>query len=223
MLGSISNWYASSGLSGALPMRFLPAGEGDTLARLGLRGVGGGEDASSMLLTAGGMLVGLLTPGPGTTGTAIEVCLVKLGSPMSSMLRTGDCAAAGLCARPTLASELAFGRLLPSSRAITSLRSSSKADSRDILSSLVMAGLEFCQLKQDMLLAGVSCMVGWGCSTFVFANVFWETKQSLERAIFVFNRRSGEETVDAWNADGDVWGVLAIAPAGGGGGLAAKD
>ena len=112
-------------------------GDGEAVSRLGFRGGGGGELGSSILRTLldpeGNLgVVGLVIPTP---VPAIEAWRGTGAAPMSSMLRTGDCAAAGLCAR-ALGLPILLGRgagVLPSSRAITSLRSSSRADSRDIV------------------------------------------------------------------------------------------
>lgn len=82
---------------------------------------------------------------------------------MSSMLRTGDCAAAGLCARaPGLPILLGRGAdVLPSSRAITSLRSSSRADSRDIVGQVKPPS----RFVRCLLLGRKRPMlVTWGCA-----------------------------------------------------------
>lgn len=113
IVGSISNWYASSGLIVGLIM---------------LRPEGGGDE---------GMDPRLLLRAPGRE-TASSMLRGVGGPPISSMLRTGDAVVAGLCARAAREGLSARpgrggGGLLPSKRAMTSLLSSSSADSRDMV------------------------------------------------------------------------------------------
>lgn len=95
-----------------------------------LRTLGGFED-----LFGGGLVAPApaLRPGPG-------VWLETAGPPISSILRTG---AGGLAVRPFGPKAVEFapleprvGPVLPSSMSITSRRSSSRADSRDIFGRL---------------------------------------------------------------------------------------
>jgi hypothetical protein len=75
-----------------------------------------------------------VTPAP---WPAMDACRgAAAPAPMSSIERTGLCAAAGLAARLAAAGRLVDrGALLPSSSSITARRSSSRADSRDMVES----------------------------------------------------------------------------------------
>lgn len=82
-----------------------------------------------------------------TGAVFLEDTLLERGegvSPTSSMLRRGEAATGGLCARPPacgLPGRYGFGAEdLPSRRAITSLLSSSSADSRDMITVVVRLG-----------------------------------------------------------------------------------
>jgi hypothetical protein len=156
MLGIMPNWYCSSGLSFGLgrpllgrPRPLEAGGEEEPCEGLwgrGAPGAGGGEAVSSMLRIdcpcpydePGGLV--MPTPKP-----AIDECLA-VGpdpGPTSSMLRTGDCAKPGLAARceAVLCCE---GAVFPSKRAITSLISSSRAFSSDMVAVVFWSAISDC-------------------------------------------------------------------------------